>query len=169
MDKEKTFTTQETWLHRLILILITIQPLIDLDYLVYDWLNQYGLPRPSTVMRFVILPVLIIAAYFIHDKNKKRTGILAGIYAVLFAVYFYLHDKQAAGLVERLDFTDNFQYSRWGELTYCLTLLAPVVFIYAIYHEHFSMKELKNMVLFESGIISVPIVLGDLYVFGIST
>ncbi|MDD6369792.1 O-antigen ligase family protein [Galactobacillus timonensis] len=169
MDKEKTFTTQEKWLHRLILILITIQPLIDLDYLVYDWLNQYGLPRPSTVMRFVILPVLIIAAYFVHDKNKKRTGILAGIYAVLFVVYFYLHDKQAAGLVERLDFTDNFQYSRWGELTYCLTLLAPVVFIYAIYHEHFSMKELKNMALFESGIISVPIVLGDLYVFGVST
>ena len=92
MDKEKTFTTQEKWLHRLILILITIQPLIDLDYLVYDWLNQYGLPRPSTVMRFVILPVLIIAAYFVHDKNKKRTGILAGIYAVLFVVYFYLHD-----------------------------------------------------------------------------
>ena len=71
MDKEKTFTTQETWLHRLILILITIQPLIDLDYLVYDWLNQYGLPRPSTVMRFVILPVLIIAAYFINDKKGE--------------------------------------------------------------------------------------------------
>lgn len=169
MKEEKTITKQELWLHRLIMILIVIQPLIDLDYLVYEWLNQFGLPRPSTIMRFIILPLLIIASYFIHERNRKRTALLAGIYALLFVVYFFLHDRQADGLVERLDFTDNFQYSRWTELTYCLTLLAPVVFIYAVYHEHFSMKELRDMVLFESGLVSIPIVLGDLYVFGVST
>ena len=47
----------EKLLHRLILLFIFIQPLIDMDYLVFEWLDRFGLPRFSTVIRFIILPL----------------------------------------------------------------------------------------------------------------
>ena len=43
-------------LHGLIIVLIAIQPLIDMDYLFYEFLDSFGLPRFSTVLRFLILP-----------------------------------------------------------------------------------------------------------------
>lgn len=156
-------------LHRLILLLAAVQPIIDLDYLFYDALNAYGLPRPATVLRFLVMPGLILWSFFRQEKNKKKTALLALIYAVLFAVYFVMHDRQAAALVEPLDFTDNFQYSTWNELTYCLTLVIPIFFIYPFKQAHLSRKEVESLVLFESAVVSIPIVIGDLYVFGQST
>lgn len=160
---------QEKILHRLILILIMIQPVIDLDYLLYDFLDQYGLPRPATIIRFLVIPALVIWSFFLKDKNKKRTFLFTAVYLVLFAGYFVLHCRQAQALYERLDLTENFQFNTWQELTYCLTLVIPYFVAYIIYNEKIDNREIRSLVLFLSGIISFPIVIGDLYVFADST
>ncbi len=159
----------EKLLHRLILILIVIQPIIDLDYLAYGFLDSYGLPRPATIIRFLIIPAFTIWSFCLHDKQKKRTFVFALFYGIAFLAYFYLHCRQAEALYPRLDLTENFRFSTWQELTYVLTLALPYAAVYFIYHEHFDRKELRSMVLFLSGIISIPIVIGDLYVFADST
>ena len=159
----------EKLLHRLILLFIFIQPLIDMDYLVFEWLDRFGLPRFSTVIRFIILPLLVLWSFWLREKNKKRTFFIALIYGVVFLIYFVLHAKQAEGLVERLWLTDNFRFSVFQELTYCLTLCLPYAVIYFCYHEHPDTKEWKNMVIWSSALISLPIVIGDLYVFAKST
>lgn len=159
----------EKLLHRLILILIVIQPIIDLDYLAYGFLDSYGLPRPATIIRFLIIPALTIWSFWLREKHKKRTFVLALIYGIAFLAYFYLHCRQAEALYPRLDLTENFRFDRWQELTYVLTLVLPYAAVYFIYHEHFDAKELRSMVLFLSGIISIPILIGDLYVFADST
>ena len=98
-------------LHRLVLLFIFIQPLIDMDYLVFEWLDRFGLPRFSTVIRFIILPLLVLWSFWLREKNKKRTSFIALFYGAVFLIYFVLHARQAEGLVERLWLTDNFRFS----------------------------------------------------------
>ena len=159
----------EKLLHRMVLLFIFIQPLIDMDYLVFEWLDRFGLPRFSTVIRFIILPLLVLWSFWLREKNKKRTFFIALFYGVVFLIYFVLHARQAEGLVERLWLTDNFRFSTFQELTYCLTLCLPYAVIYFCYNEHPSTTEWKNMVIWSSALISLPIVIGDLYVFAKST
>lgn len=159
----------EKVLHLLTILLVAIQPIIDMDYLIYDFLDQFGLPRLSTIIRFVIIPLLLIASFIIKDKKKKRTFICVGIYGVALLIYFVLHTKQCINIFDRLALTDNFYFSTFQELTYVLTLVIPYFLIYLIYNEDFKEKELKLITCIESAVISITIVLGDLFVFAKST
>ena len=159
----------EKALHWAVFALIAVQPLIDMDYLFYDVLDSMGLPRFSTVLRFVVLPLLVILTFVYREKHRKAVFIPAALYGLVLGSYFLLHHRQAAMLADRILFTDNFIYSAYQELVYISTLVLPFAIVYIGYHDRFSRKDLRNAVLFESTVISVPIVLGDLFVFGKST
>ena len=159
----------EKILHILVLLLIILQPVMDLDYLFYDFLDSLGLPRLSTIVRFIVIPLLIIWSFFLRDKNKKKTFIFTALYGAALLVYFFLHSRQAAALVPRLFLTDNFRFSLWNELTYVLTLAIPYFVIYLCYHERFTVRELRTICCVISGVISIPILIGDLFVFARST
>lgn len=165
----KKFINNEKYLTIAVVLLVALQPLIDMDYLVYPMLDKFGLPRLSTIIRFIIIPLLIIWTFYLKDQNKKKTFIFGGIYGVCLAIYFVLHGKQSLDLLPRLYLTDNFYFNWFHELTYILTLVLPFGITYCIYHLHFSEKLVKNITYFMSSIISIPIFLGDLFVFGKST
>ena len=59
---------QEKLLHILVIAFLAIQPIIDMDYLIYDFLDQFGLPRLSTILRFVVVPLLLIFSFILRDK-----------------------------------------------------------------------------------------------------
>ena len=170
-DKMKLLNREhiEKILHILIVILVVIQPLIDMDYLFYDFLNSYGLPRPSTIIRFLIIPALVICSFFLREKKKKRILTIGIIYGVLLAGYFILHCRQDTALYSRLDLTENFRFDTWQELTYVLTLVIPFGVSYFCYHEHFKSSEIRSICMILSGMISIPILIGDLFVFAKST
>ncbi|MBQ6223090.1 MAG: O-antigen ligase family protein [Solobacterium sp.] len=161
--------TAQMILRRLTILFVIIQPVIDMDYLVYDFLDRFGLPRFSTVIRFVILPLLVLASFFLRDKKKLRTLIPAVLYGGSLLVYFVLHTRQSIAIFDRLAFTDNFRFSTWQELTYVLTMVLPYGLTYVLYQEDLTMQEVKKIVLWISGLISVPILIGDLFVFARST
>ena len=152
-----------------VILLIALQPLIDMDYMLYDFLDQFGLPRISTIVRFIIIPLLIVLTFYLKDKNKKKTVILGGAYVLCLTVYFALHGMQAIDLYPRLMLTSNFYFNWFQELTYILTLVLPFGLIYCIYHLHFSDKIIRNITYFMSSIVAIPIFIGDLFVFGKST
>lgn len=152
-----------------IILLIIAQPIIDMDYLLFDFLDQFGLPRFSTIVRFIIIPGLIIWTFFLKDKNKKKTLLFGSFYGICLGIYYYLHCKQGVALYPVLDFTTNFKFNWYQELTYILTLVLPYGLIYCIYHMHFEEKTIKFITYFSSAIISLPIFFGDLFVFGRST
>ena len=72
--KDETRNKIVRLLHGLIIVLIAIQPLIDMDYLFYEFLDSFGLPRFSTVLRFLILPALVILSFVLREKKKKQTN-----------------------------------------------------------------------------------------------
>lgn len=152
-----------------IIVLIIAQPIIDMDYLIFGFLDQFGLPRFSTIVRFLIIPGLILWTFFLKDRNKKRTILLGALYGVLLAIYFYIHCKNASVAYDVMGFTTNFRFSVVQELIYILTLILPFGLIYCIYHVELSEKVIKFITYSTSIIIAVPIFLGDLFVFGLST
>ena len=83
--------TMEKLLHRLVIVLILIQPLIDMDYLFYDQLDALGLPRFSTVVRFLVIPSTVLLSFWLREKNKKRAFLIGAAYGILFVVYFAVY------------------------------------------------------------------------------
>ncbi len=167
MEIKKIFN--EKLLYVSTVLLIMLQPLIDMDYLLYGFLDSFGLPRFSTIIRFIIIPLMIMFCFFVKDKNKKKTLTLGILYGVVMLIYFYLHVKQSIYLYPILDLTTNFKFNWFQELTYILTLIVPYGIIYIIYNLKFDLKTIKLITIVSSSIISIPIFIGDLFVFGKST
>lgn len=88
MTRIKTFFQSQKAMKYFVLLLFVMQPVFDLDYLIYPFLNQFGIPRPSTMIRFLIIPLAICWVFFLADKNKKKTLLLGGLYGIALAVYF---------------------------------------------------------------------------------
>ena len=55
-----------------VLCIVALHPFIELDYLAYGLLDTIGLPRLSTVIDYIVLPLLVIAAFFCLKKIKRR-------------------------------------------------------------------------------------------------
>ena len=153
----KKFINNDKYLSITVILLIALQPIIDMDYLVYDFLDQFGLPRLSTIIRFIIIPCLVLWTFYLKDRNKKKTFIFALIYGICLVVYFVLHGLKAIELYPYLYLTDNFYFNWFQELTYILTLVLPIGITYCAYHMHFSDRIVRNITYFMSSIIAIPI------------
>ena len=82
MTKIKSVFHSHKAMKGFVLLLFIIQPLIDLDYLIYPFLDQFGIPRPSTIIRFLIIPLAVLWTFFLADKNKKKTLLFGGLYEI---------------------------------------------------------------------------------------
>ena len=167
MEKIKHIINEKVVL-TLLIGLVVLQPVFDLDYLIADWLDQFGLPRLSTIIRFIIIPLLVLFV-FIHDKHKKSTVILGGFYGVALAIYFYFHCQNAIEVFPKLYFPSNFYFDTFQELTYVLTLTLPYALIYCFYKMDTNDYLVQMVVTASSLLTAVPIFIGDIVPFGLST
>lgn len=167
MNKLKQIINESVLL-KLLLLLVVLQPLFDLDYLLADTLDTIGLPRVSTLIRFIIIPLLVIMM-FILDKQKKQTLIVGGIYGVILGVYFVLHCMNAMEVFPKLYLTSNFYFSVFQELTYVLTLVIPYVLIYCFIRLKTSDSLVQWVTTGLSISTALPIFIGDIVPFGLST
>ncbi|MFI3284910.1 MAG: O-antigen ligase family protein [Erysipelotrichaceae bacterium] len=150
-------------------ILIILQPIIELDYLMYDWLNGFGLPRFTTILRFVIFPLAILYGFYLYDREKKRTAILSLLYIASLIIYFYVHIVYTSGLISSMYLPDNFVFSLFYEAVYAITLVIPFFLIYLFYHVEFEDYHLEIICMGTSIVISLPIVISNLLVNSLST
>ena len=88
---------------------------------------------------------------------------------MIFAVYFLVHVQVTRNAAALLRLTSNFQFSLFGELVYCLTLIIPFGLIAAFTTLQVNEKLLKQITAILSATISFPILISDLFVFGQST
>ncbi len=168
MERFKAILNKKKW-SIILMLFVLIQPLIDLDYLWYGLFEEWGIPRFSTVVRFVILPLLILWSFAMQEKNKKKT-LMAGIfYGAALLVYYILHSIQAQALYDVMGFTTNFKFSWYQELVYILTLVLPLGLTYCLTILKPTEKMMKIMVVATSLITAVPIFVSNLFVFGRST
>ena len=82
----KKISTKEK-LFSLIFVLIALHPFYELDYLFAKVLPF----RFTTLVNFVVYPLLVFGIFLLCEKNKKRVIIFSSIYLVLLIAYFIPH------------------------------------------------------------------------------
>ena len=166
----KKLLTKEN-LFVLILSLVALHPFIELDYLFYDSLNKIGLPRLTTVINFLVYPLLVILAFYLCEKDRKKTLTLFGIYAVVFGAYFALHCRNCMQLMADnvMMLPERYTFTLKEEAFYTLTLLLPLIYVYV-----FTLTDIRESLLEKTSVaiaylVSFPILLSNIFVFGMST
>lgn len=143
-----------------------IQPILELDF----WLGEYtNITRPSTIFHYIVIPILILLTYIKYEDNKKKVGIITFIYLAIVGIYFILHSINAVNIYDDLYLTTNFYFSYFQEAVYIITLILPYFLIYTFYKANIDKETIKKAILIVSFTISLLIVLGDLFLFGLST
>lgn len=151
----------------LIFSLVAIHPIIELDYLLVDYLGS--LPRLTTIINFIVYPLLVLLVFWLYEKNKKKILIIFGIYVVVFGVYFLFHVKNAGIIVNTIHLTENFYFSISDEIIYTITLLLPLVYIYVFSLSNVSERVLKKICITISLTTALPIFISNIFTFGMST
>lgn len=150
-------------------VLVVLHPVIELDYLAYNFLDSLGLPRFTTIINLIFYPLLIIFTFFLFEKNKKRSLIFALIYGILFVIYFILHSKNAYVVQKQVYLPKNYWYSIVDEAVYCLYLIIPVFYIWVFNKQEIKEETLKYITYGISLGTAVPIFVADIFKFGFST
>lgn len=159
----KKFLSKE-FLSLTLLLTLVSQHLIDLDYLLYPILDKFNLPLFSTILRFVLMPLLVLVIFLVFEKKKKKVFILALLYGFSLILYFYIHSKVVVGFLNRVYFTDNFVYVYFKEFSYLLTLVIPFGYIYSFYKVNLNNFNIAVPII--SLTISIPTILSNLFLFG---
>ena len=157
LTKEKLFS--------LIFVLIALHPFYELDYLFTD-----SLPfRLTTLVNFVIYPLLVFGVFLLCEKNKKRVITFSCIYLILLIAYFIPHCMVGFYIQDHIHLTNLYYFTVYDEVFYIATLLIPLCFIYA--YQFYDLKEriIENILICMSFFVSVPIVTSNLLMVGKTT
>jgi len=150
-------------------LILALHPFIELDYLLANFFDSLSLPRITTVIDYLVLPLMVLICFFFFEKRKKRVIIVSLIYGVLFLAYFIYHCKQANRLQYDLYLTNNFIFRVKDELFYTVTLLLPLVYIYVFHLIEVNEESLKTISEMISVLVALPIFISNLFVFSKST
>lgn len=161
--------TLQKIIYMVTLILVAIHPIIELDYLLADTFDSIGLPRVTTVIDFIILPLMVILTFYLYENNKKKVSLVFGIYLLIFGSYFILHCLNADSLQYSLFLPNNYVFLISDEVVYTITLMLPLVYVWVFYHFNVSQKSLKCITMTLSFVTGFPILISNLFLFGKST
>ena len=155
----------------LILALVALHPFVELDYLFYDQLNKIGLPRLTTVINFLVYPLLTVLVFLLYEKNKKKVLIAFGIYAVVLAAFFILHVENCRQLMagNAMMLPERYAFTVKEETFYLLTLLLPLLYVYVFRLSEIGENLLEKVSVAIAYLVSLPILLSNIFVFGMST
>ena len=152
-------------LYILTVILVVLHPIIELDYLAYPMLH----PRITTVVNLILYPLIVLGTFFLFEKKKLRVLLCLLAYGAVFGAYYLIHCRQADALQYTLYLPPIYYFSFVDETVYCFTLLLPLVYVWVFYRQEIREDTLEKASFCLSGLISVPIFLGNLFTFGMST
>lgn len=154
---------------KILFVSYALLPVLELDYLLYDVLDQFGLPLPSTLFHYLWFPFMMVLAYCLLEKKKRKVFMLTAFCGIVALSYFVSHHLVVKDMFNILYLTNRYVYSLAHELSYYATILIPLFFVYVIVKLKPSKQWLNRLVVLLCCLISVPIFLGNLFEFGKST
>lgn len=164
----KSISTKQNFL-ALMIALVLAQPILDMDWVLYGFLDPIGLPLPSTIVYFIGMPLVFVLAFIILDKNKKKTLLFSSLYLGSVLIYFVLHHLSTKDMFDLLYLSNRYVYSITTELRYVLTLIIPFGLIYAFFKADMNTKVFDKIIFYSSILISFPLFFGNLFLFGPAT
>lgn len=145
----------------LIFAFLIIQPIVDLDYLLNDFLKQYHLIVPSTFIRFLGIPLLAIIGFLFFDKNKRKSFWMIVFLGLILGTYSILHFIEIRQL--NLNLPETFRTDIKIELKYILIMTLPFILMYCTYLAQFSNETFNKIIVITSVITCSVIFITDLF------
>lgn len=168
MKKIKSLFNKDNLLVLLMVSLIA-QPIFDLDYLAYPFLDQFGLPLPSTIFYFIGLPLLVLYTYIIKETNKRKVFLISFSLFILVLVYIVVHHLFVKDMFDLLYLTTRYTYSLTEEIRYIVTLIIPFGLTYAFFRSEFNQKMIDRIIILSISLIAIPLFVSNLFLFGVAT
>lgn len=168
LNKLKKINTNENYM-ALMLLIVVLQPIFDLDYLFYTYLDPIGIPLPSTLFYFIGLPFIFILALLLKEQNKRKAVLLTTSILSIVLIYLFAHHIFVKDMFNLLYLTNLYDYTLTTEFRYVLTLIIPFGLVYAFYKGEITQKVINKVVIYSSIIISFPLFFSNLFLFGQST
>lgn len=155
------------WYTLLIFIYLIIQPIVELDHLLNDFLKEYSLIVPSTFIRLLGIPLLAAIGFSFVDKNKKKSFWMLLVYGLILCAYFITHFME----IKQLDINlpERFRVDIKIELKYILMMTVPFILMYCTYLAQFSNKTFNKIIVITSAIICSVIFITDLFAISLGS
>ena len=153
----------------LIFVLVALHPIYELDWCLNGVVGPNVPIRVSTIVNFIIFPLLVTLVFVLFEKNKKKVLIGFCIYVIIFGIYFVLHLLSARTLIEDIHLSYTFLYYPKDEIVYTITLFLPLIYVYVFNFADIKEKVIENISLITSLLISLPIVISNVLGIGLTT
>ena len=145
---------------KLFITFVIMQPIFDIYMSLFDKKIQILGVSLATILRFIWDFVMLLMT-IVHARKNKSTKLFIS-YAVVVAIYIVLHHINAVGFRVQLA---EAKYSPFGELMYLARMCIPIALIYIIYNIKLNYKDIKKMVVTVSLIISLTMIISNLFKF----
>lgn len=139
-------------------IFMIAQPILDIYMSLCDSKIQILGVSLATILRFVWVFVMTILT-MIYARKNKSTKLLIG-YGVLVVIYAIFHHLNAVGFSVPLA---EGKYNALSEILYLARMCIPIALIYIIFNIKLSYKEIKKIVISASLIISISILITNIF------
>jgi len=146
---------------KIFIAFMILQPIFDIYMSLFDEKIQIVGVSLATILRFALVGIMVILI-MIHARKNKSTKLLLG-YAIFVLIYMIFHH------INSVNFSVNLveaKYSLLGEILYIARMCIPVCLIYVIYNIKPNYKDIKKIVLSVSLIISLVIIISNLFKVG---
>ena len=146
---------------KIFIVFMILQPILDIYMSLFDEKVQILGVSLATILRFTLVGIMVVLIA-IHARKNKSTKLLI-LYAILVFIYIIFHHINAKGFsVNLLEAKYNFL----SEILYIARMCIPVCLIYVIYNIKLNYKDIKKIVLSVSLIISLVIIISNLFKIG---
>ena len=155
------------WYTLLIFIYLIIQPIVELDHLLNDFLKEYSLIVPSTFIRLLGIPLLAAIGFLFVDKNKKKSFWMLLVFGLILGVYSIFHFVE----IKQLDINlpERFRVDIKIELKYILMMTIPFILMYCTYLAKFSNKTFNKIIVITSVLTCSVIFITDLFAISLGS
>lgn len=163
----KKFNKESLFL--IIFTLITIHPLVELDYLCGAFFDSINLPRISTVIDYIIFPLFVFLVFILFENNKKSVFTFSIIYLIILGVYFYFHSLVGFDMQENARMGYTAFYSIVDEIEYMIIMYLPLVYVYVFNKTIIKINAVRIITSLMSAFVSLPIVISNFLGIGRNT
>ncbi|MEG1287737.1 MAG: O-antigen ligase family protein [Bacilli bacterium] len=132
-------------------------------YPIFDMYPFYN--RITTLIRVAIITTMFL--YVLIKYKDKKAFLLFFLYFILLGIFFIIHDNHCSFF--RSFSPTNFDYNVLEEMLYFVKMTMPLIFIYISYKIKLNKKDIKNIIIALSILISTNIIITNFFVISYSS
>ena len=155
----KNKINNQSFLQKLLIIFMIIQPILDIYYLYTDEIINIFKLSPATIIRMIFLCLLSILSYISLKKDNKKRWLI--ITTIVYALYMIFHHLSAISYDSGFEIYNKYSVVR--ELFYIIRMLMPLAMIFITKQADLKEDNVKKIIYTVINLFCITIIVTDLF------